>query len=47
MGERFVYEKFPVINGDPDEIQTCAEPNEPKEIPNTENANKQNAEATD
>jgi hypothetical protein len=46
MGERFVYEKFPVINGDPEEIQTCPEPNEPKEQVNPD-GNKQNPEQTD
>ena len=33
MGERFVFEKFPAINGDPEEIKICVEPNEPKEVP--------------
>jgi radial spoke head protein 4A len=39
MGERFVYEKFPIINSDPEEIKTCAEPNEPKEVAVVNNDN--------
>ena len=42
MGERFVYEKFPIINGDPEEYKTFPEPNEPKEVPIQENPNNNN-----
>lgn len=41
MGERFVYEKFPTILGDPEELKTASEPNEPKEVP-VANDNQQN-----